>query len=203
MTLSNGVTIAAPGGFCIDTQSTRQAGRTASVLLASCANLGGAPSSGPVTEALIVISLVSGSHGATSTLREDLSVDSTRLARKGTPAAVHSLKASRAAVYANLTDLSDGAIPGTDPTHWKALFDVRGHAAVASIFGAPDGALRDRAGEALARDTVQAVLDANTGEVPPSSGVIGIATPRGSSENTPQRLGARLRGLLGPAETSS
>ncbi|MEM1302708.1 MAG: hypothetical protein AAGH17_09010, partial [Pseudomonadota bacterium] len=202
ITLNSGLAVRAPSGFCIDTRRTRQSGQGASVLMASCANLGGQPSSGALNKALVLLTVVPGTHGDLAQLQQQLRENPTRLGR-GPAVKLHSTETSRVALYANLTDANPGGPPATDPRHWKAVTDIRGVAAVVSVFGAVGGPLTGRAGEQLARDAVQALRDANSGIEPTGLPAVAVATQPASSENTPKGIGARLSGLFRTVDTPS
>jgi len=202
ITLTSGLAVRAPAGFCIDTRRTRQSVAGASVLMASCANLGGQPETGALNKALVLLTAVPGSHGDLQALQQDIRRAPQRLGR-GPAVELHGTETSRVALYANLTDANPGAPPATDPRHWKAAVDVRDRAAVISVFGATGGPLTGRAGEQLIRDAVQALLDANSGAEPAQTTAVAVATAPASSENTPNRIGDRLRGLLRTSETPS
>ncbi|WP_186827065.1 hypothetical protein [Shimia ponticola] len=202
VTLNSGLAVRAPSGFCIDTRRTRQSARGASVLMASCANLGGQPETGALNKALVLVTAVPGTHGDLVALQREIQRAPQRLGR-GPEVNLHGSETSRVALYVNLTDANPGRPPATDPRHWKAAVDVRGAAVIVSVFGAVGGPLTGRAGEQLIRDTVQALLDANSGQEPERPAAVAVATTPASSENTPSRIGERLRGIFRAGDTSS
>ena len=202
VTLNSGLRVRAPSGFCVDTRRTRQMAEGASVLMASCANLGGKPDTGAINKALVIMTAVPGSHGDLAELQETVKKTPQRLGR-GPAVELHGVETSSVALYANLTDANPGGPPATDPRHWKAAVDIGNKAVVLSVFGTSGGPLTGRAGEQLARDAVQALLEANSGAEPIRPDAVPVATTPASSENTPNGIGGRLRGLFQRSDTPS
>lgn len=161
--LTGGVRVRAPSGKCVDTERVRQSAEAATVVMANCSNLGGREDVGASNPGIIFVTLVPGSHGAISDLAAQLRSDPGLLARSGRAADVEviSVKASSVAVYANVDDKSGGGPDGVSSLHWKAALNVADRAAIISVFGGEGSPLPNGAGEALARDVAQALLDGN------------------------------------------
>ncbi|MGR3493175.1 MAG: hypothetical protein ACU0DW_14045 [Shimia sp.] len=193
MNLRSGLNVAGPSGYCIDPASVNEQRDRASVLLASCANLGA--ESGPAIPGLLVITASPGTLGSPevilSAVRDEGGVLAlSRTGQEGT-AALHGAKSTARAVYVNMSDVSPGAPPMTDPRHWKAIMDMGGQGIVISVYGAQDGPLSGAAGEALARDAAQALLRANPAQAAQAPAALTQATA------TPQPgIGARISALF-------
>lgn len=201
VTLASGLRVRAPFGKCVDTRRTRQAGISATVVMANCSNLGGRADIGARVPGIILVTVMPGSHGDPAALRETVRANPGLLARSGQAADIEliSATASSAALYVNLVDASEGGPDGVSDRHWKAAVDVAGRAVVISIFGEEAGPLTGKDGERLARDVAQALLEVNAETELPAAPPIGpsaetpIETPPERSENTPRGL---LQGLF-------
>ncbi|MEM6478460.1 MAG: hypothetical protein AAF841_02055 [Pseudomonadota bacterium] len=199
ITLRSGMVIRAPFGKCIDTRRTRQSGGTATVIMANCSNLGGREDIGAIDPGLILVTVTPASHGDLLALRTAVRDDPGLLARSGAATDVDliAIKTSRAALYANLVDISPGGPEGVSARHWKAALDVTGRGVVISVFGQEDGPLPAGAGESLARDVAQSLLEANSAsaDAQSESGIeTTVETPAESAENTPQAVFRRIFG---------
>lgn len=165
VTLFDGFRVRGPFGKCVDTRRTRQSAAASTVVLANCSNLGGRADIGAIDAALVLVTVMPTGHGDLGALRDALRAETEILSRSGQAADVElfSLSQSSVAVYANIADISAGGPEGVSPRHWKAALDVADHGVVISVFGESDGPLPGAAGESLARDVAQSLLEANSG----------------------------------------
>ncbi|MGR3467621.1 MAG: hypothetical protein ACU0CI_07045, partial [Shimia sp.] len=143
VTLRSGLNVAGPVGYCVDPSSLSERGQRASVLLASCRNLGEAE--GPDIPGLLVVTTQTGPLGAPEAILSAVKDEGgvlalSRTGQEGT-AALHGAKSTARAVYVNMSDVGPGAPPMTDPRHWKAILAVGDTGVIISIYGADDGPL--------------------------------------------------------------
>lgn len=184
----------APFGKCVDTRRTRQAGANATVVIANCSNLGGRADIGAAVPGIILVTVAPGEHGDLSDLSEIIRSNPGVLGRSGRSEDVQLIAAtaSPSALYVNLVDNSAGGPEGVSARHWKAAVDVAGRAIVISVFGEATGPLTGEAGEGVARDVAQALLEVNAETPAPSTTI--IETPVETADNETPGL---LQGLFG------
>lgn len=124
------IMLQAPEGYCIDAQSLRSGGRGAFALIASCANLSGAPSEA-VPPAVITLTALPRRLLAQAPKVEDL-------AESAAPAKVLMSDQQPGFSLVQLSEGGDAALPGGDPRYWRAGMLVNGHIVGLALYG-PEG----------------------------------------------------------------
>ncbi|MAQ81827.1 hypothetical protein [Psychromarinibacter halotolerans] len=137
------VTVSGPQGYCVDRAGSRLRAETPFVLLGACASIARDRSAGrPLQQGLLTVAVSppDGGPGFAATLPQletFLSSPAGRaaLARDGLDTSVEVLETRREgeALLIRLRDTSATALPGTEATYWRGLFEVNGHLVTASV----------------------------------------------------------------------
>jgi hypothetical protein len=137
------VTVAAPSGFCIDTQSTRVSGGGAFVLVTDCQLLGFPTTRPEPVGAVLTASLSQGTAGPgaapgdLSALGAFFATAEGRavLGRSGdaTRTRIISSRERNGVLYLLVEDQGPQPVPGIAPQFWRAFLTVRGRMAALSV----------------------------------------------------------------------
>ena len=155
--LNGQIHVAAPSGYCIDSQASKVAADTAVVLIGRCT------AAGQVAAALVTVTIgKSASAGVMlagpAVLGQYLASTPGRkaLARDGKPAhvLVVATVAEQDTLFLHLNDLAAG-------DYWRAIIGVRGRLVTVSASGAQGAPLTPDQGRKLVQDTVQALKSGN------------------------------------------
>jgi len=155
------VIIAAPRGYCIDPDTTREVDDTAIVVMASCK--GDNSASGVLTAS---VSRQNGAQisGALQGLASHFDTPQGRaaLSRNGNPddVAVLDAFASDETLFLHVEDQVDG-LNGLAKDYWRAMFDLGDRIATVSVRGMDVQPMGDRAGLEKARDLAQRIKARN------------------------------------------
>ncbi len=155
------VIIAAPRGYCIDPDTTREVDDTAIVVMASCK--GDNSASGVLTAS---VSRQNGAQisGALQGLASHFDTPQGRaaLSRNGNPddVAVLDAFASDETLFLHVEDQVDG-LNGLAKDYWRAMFDLGDRIATVSVRGLDVQPMGDRAGLEKARDLAQRIKARN------------------------------------------
>jgi hypothetical protein len=140
------VTIAAPGGFCVDPEGTTPSEAGAFVLVSDCALLGLGEGRTPPVAALMTASvsadpelIAEGGETTLDDLEAFLGTPAGRavLGRSGDAARTRALQTTRQGdiLYVLVEDRGQQPLPGVEPRFWRAFLTVNGRLAALSIQG--------------------------------------------------------------------
>ncbi|MGG7645301.1 hypothetical protein ACQ5SP_10890 [Rhodovulum sp. YNF3179] len=141
----NAVTVAGPGGFCIDPGATRETAESGFTLFGNCATIAGRADLPQPDLRAVLTATVSGGAGAATIAGSIDALDGyfrstagrRALSRTGDPATVEVLETfqNEAVFYIHARDASPGFAPGMSPDYWRAYFDLAGRIVAVSAIG--------------------------------------------------------------------
>ncbi len=154
------VVVAGPDGYCIDRSVSKVAGKSAFVVMASCASITGVAEAGtPLFPALLTAAVtrteVGGPLPDAAELKTFVASEAGRaaLARDGRAASVDILESQRNddAFLIRLRDRSHGGVENVDEVYWRGLAVLNGQLLTISVLSFPDAPLTANQGLATLR----------------------------------------------------
>ncbi|MGL4310965.1 MAG: hypothetical protein ACRCSU_10795 [Paracoccaceae bacterium] len=165
------ITVAGPPGFCVDTESKRDAASGGFVLMGSCAALSLSPlAPRPAVKAVLTASVspaapAGGSAFDPAQADQLFRSDAGRalLARSGSASDVTIVesRSTGTALLLALVDTSGGLEPGIDDAYWRAITEIRGRIVTLSVMPATEAAVAPQTGMDLAARFVAQVVAQN------------------------------------------
>ena len=147
------VTVAGPGGYCIDRASIKSDSGGRFALLASCESLTGQPGFAVVPAVMTVAVLPRSSATAPP--------DAAAMATAVGPDTVRRTEEGDGITLVQLAQGGETILPGGDPRHWRAGIMINGHVVGLAAYGPKDGEIAGQQGSVLLRDLAEALRTAS------------------------------------------